>query len=174
MGTGTASQDFARNVLATLEAEGFNFFTGVADSLVGPLIARLSDGPNPRYVPAVREDTAVGLAAGAYLAGRWPCVLMQNSGVGYSLNALTSLNLIYEIPTLLIIGYRGYQGKDAPEHIVMGRSCEALLKEIGVPVQIPDADQLLETIADASRWMKEHRTPAAIFIRPGVLNSEHA
>lgn len=169
-----ASSDLVQDALAALEEEKFDFYAGVADSLIGPLIAALSEGSRPRYIPAVREDTAIGLAAGAYLAGRWPCVLMQNSGFGYCLNALTSLNLIYEIPTLLIIGYRGYQGKDAPEHIVMGRTCEALLKEIGVPTQIPDASQLPQAIRTASAWMKEHRTPAAILIRPGVLSHGHA
>ena len=160
--------------LAALAAESFTFYTGVADSLVGPLIARLSDGPAPRYLPAVREDTAIGLAAGAYLAGGWPCVLMQNSGLGYCLNALTSLNLIYRIPTLLIVGYRGWQGHDAPEHLVMGRACESLLTTIGVPVQVPAPGGLPAAIQTSSRWMREHRTPAAVLVRPDVLGGHAA
>ena len=36
----------------------------------------------------MREDEAVGMAAGAYMAGRIPAVLMQNSGLGTSLNTL--------------------------------------------------------------------------------------
>lgn len=157
--------------VAALAAESFTFFTGVADSLVGPLIARLSAGPAPRYWPAVREDTAIGLAAGAYLGGGWPCVLMQNSGLGYCLNALTSLNLIYQIPTLLIVGYRGYQGHDAPEHFVMGRTCEALLTTIGVPVLVPAPGALPAAIQESSRWMRAHRTPAAVLVRPDVLGT---
>ncbi len=168
------SLDPAQQTLAALDAEGFTYFTGVACSLVAPLITALSVPPAPRYVPAVREDAAIGLAAGAYLGGAWPCVLMQNSGLGYCLNALTSLNLIYEIPTLLIIGYRGYQGKDAPEHWVMGRTCETLLREIGVPVQVPEALQVADAIRTASQWMRTHRTPAAVLVRPGGLTHDHA
>ena len=152
-----------------LKARGFDFFCGVADSTVASLIEDLSRDPQAGYVPAVREEQAVGLAAGAYLAGKWPCVLMQNSGIGYSLNALTSLNLIYKIPTLLVVGFRGYQGKDAPEHLVMGAHCRQLLEEVGIPVAVPEADGLAEAVAKADAWMRSQRTPAAILIKPGLL-----
>jgi sulfopyruvate decarboxylase subunit alpha len=65
---------------ALVEAEGYDFFTGVPCSLISGLIATLERHPRLPYVPAVREDVAVGLAAGAWLAGRRPMVLMQNSG----------------------------------------------------------------------------------------------
>ena len=96
---------------------------------------------------------------------------MQNSGIGYCLNALTSLNLIYKIPTLLIIGYRGYQGKDAPEHLVMGEHCEALLRKVGIEVSVPGQDELPDAIAQANNFLRQERIPFAIFIRPGVLPS---
>ena len=154
--------------LRSLESYGFNFFTGVACSLLASLIEELSRDP-VGYLPAVREDLAVGLASGATLSGRWPAVLMQNSGLGYCLNALTSLNLIYRIPLLLVVGFRGYQGKDAPEHEVMGRHGEAILKEVGIPVWIPEPETLSEAIGQADAGMRKDRIPAAIFIRPGVL-----
>ena len=169
-----AASDATEAALAALDSEKFDCFTGVACSLLAPLIAALSQTHPPRYLPAVREDAAIGLAAGAFLGGAWPAVLMQNSGLGYCLNALTSLNLIYEIPTLLIIGYRGYRGQDAPEHLVMGRTCEALLKTIGIPASVPSAAGLPEAIARASRWMRRRRRPAAILVRPGVFASDHA
>ncbi|MBI3323454.1 MAG: sulfopyruvate decarboxylase subunit alpha [Candidatus Omnitrophica bacterium] len=156
-------------MLDALKGRGFNFFTGVADSLVASLIDELGRDPAAGYVPAVREDQAVGLASGACLAGRWPAVLMQNSGLGYSLNALTSLNLIYKIPLLLIVGFRGYDGKDAPEHLVMGAHCRQILEEVGIPVEVPDPAGLPPAVARADGWMRSRRTPAAILIRPGVL-----
>ena len=155
--------------LRALKAEGFNFFTGVADSLVASLIEELTRD-EAGYVPAVREDLAVGLAAGAYLGGLHPAVLMQNSGIGYCLNALTSLNLIYKIPLLMIVGHRGYQGKDAPEHWVMGRHCRALLEEVGIPVLEPGPEELIGSVAEAAARMREAQGPAAILIRPGVLD----
>ncbi|MBI3322285.1 MAG: sulfopyruvate decarboxylase subunit alpha [Candidatus Omnitrophica bacterium] len=167
--TEVAAAGTTQQCLEALKAHGFNFFTGVADSLVASLINGLLRDPAAGYVPAVREEQAVGMAAGAYVSGRWPCVLMQNSGLGYSLNALTSLNLIYKIPTLLIVGWRGWQGKDAPEHLVMGAHCRQLLEEVGIPVQVPEAAGIGDAVAQADSWMRSQRLPAAILIRPGLL-----
>ena len=154
--------------LAALKGCGFDFFTGVADSTLASLIKDLQEDP-AGYLPAVREDIAVGVACGAYLAGKWPAVLMQNSGLGYCLNALTSLNLIYKIPLLLIVGFRGYEGKDAPEHLVMGQHCEALVREVGMRSATPDAGSLPQAIEQADRFMRQERLPYTLFIRPGIL-----
>ena len=156
--------------LESLKERGFDFFTGVADSLLAGLIEELEQDP-VGYVPAVREDLAIGLASGAALAGRRSVVLMQNSGLGYCLNALTSLNLIYKIPLLLMVGHRGYLGQDAPEHLIMGRSCQALLEEVGISVCAPGSGDLEKAIARADDQMRRDRVPVAVFIRPGVLSS---
>jgi sulfopyruvate decarboxylase subunit alpha len=158
----------AEGCLETLQQRGFDFFCGVADSTLASLIKLLSIDP-AGYQGATREDLAVGMASGAFLAGRRACVLMQNSGLGYCLNALTSLNLIYRIPLLLIVGYRGYEGKDAPEHRVMGTHCEALLREVGIPALVPSTQELNRAIEWADQRMREQRVPAAVFIRPGIL-----
>ena len=155
----------AQQFVSELKTRGFDFFCGVADSTIASLITELGPG----YLSATREDLAIGMATGAWMAGRRSVVLMQNSGLGYSLNALTSLNLIYKIPLLLIVGYRGYQGKDAPEHLVMGAHCEALLREIGVPVFVPDQAGLSDALEKADRLLRENGVPAAILIRQGVV-----
>lgn len=160
--------DNAARFLRDLERSGYDFFTGVPCSLLGALLEKLSD--DNRYYPAVREDAAIGMASGAYLAGRKPAVLMQNSGLGYSLNVLTSLNLIYKIPLLCLISYRGH-GPDAPEHWVMGRSCESLLKDIGVRSIVPGADGLGQALEHASRSMKETREPFAILIQRDIFGA---
>ena len=61
-------------------------------------------------------------------------VVMQNSGLGVSLNALGSLHILYELPVLLLVTWRGYQGKDAPEHLVMGEVLPGLLDLLRHPV----------------------------------------
>jgi hypothetical protein len=74
------------------------------------------------YHGETREDAALGFAAGAYMAGALPAVIMQNSGLGVSLNALGSLHI--PLRDGLCLGARHVarlRGKDAPEHLVMGR-----------------------------------------------------
>ena len=158
----------AKNFVRALEKEGFNLSTGVPCSLLGALLEELRTNRKCPYYPSVREDAAIGMASGAVLAGARPVVLIQNSGLGYSLNVLTSLNLSYEIPVLLLVTYRG-QGPDAPEHIVMGRSCVNLLKEIGVETAVPEAAELAETLHRARLAMERDKKPFAIMIQKGIF-----
>ena len=150
-----------------LEQIGFNFFTGVPDSVLAVVIAVLLE--RRMFTVSVREDEAVAMAAGAYMAGRVPCVLMQNSGLGTSLNTLISLNIIYRQPCLLLISWRGFEGKDAPEHLVMGQTMTQLLDAIRVPHRT-----LSEPTAHADlRWVSESfmkdRIPVALLIKQGVI-----
>src|SRR5438045_1003419 len=63
-----------------LLAAGFDFFVGVPCSLVKTLLVELER--RGLYLGETREDAALGMAAGAYLAGRTPVVVMQNSAWG--------------------------------------------------------------------------------------------
>jgi len=150
-----------------LLAAGFDFFVGVPCSLVAPVISELAR--RGCYRGETREDAALGVAAGAYLGGRLPAVVMQNSGLGVSLNALGSLHLLYRMPCLLLVTWRGYRGEDAPEHLVMGRTLPGLLDLFGIPHRAPDAEALDGDVAWAASELQERRSPVALVIRPGVF-----
>jgi len=155
------------DVVQMLVDSDFNFYTGVPDSMLAGIIAVLT--AQGRYVSSVREDEAVGIAAGAFLGGKQPVVLMQNSGLGNCLNALTSLNLIYAMPCLLLISWRGYQGNDAPEHLVMGEVCTKILDTISIPSRLIATDTLQNDIGWARDHMKSKQTPVALMLTQGVL-----
>lgn len=157
--------------LAALEGHGFDYFAGVPCSLLKGVIQRFDTEPRWGYVSAVREDSAVGLAAGAWMAGRKPVVFMQNSGLGVCVNALVSLNAIYEIPTLLVISWRGEGGKDAPEHIVMGDIMKPMLDLMHIPSRVLTAGTLEEDVAAMAEAMEASRLPAALIVPKGVLDA---
>jgi len=151
---------------------GFNFFTGVPCSLLSGLISCLEEAPDVPYIPAVREDAAVGLCAGAYMAGSLPVLLMQNSGLGYCLNAFTSLNLIYKIPTLVIMSWRGCGGNDAPEHIIMGEINEDLLKTAGMDYAVITPENHQDVLQRAVRKINEG-LPFTLLVKKGIFDERH-
>ena len=151
----------------SLQAAGIDFVTGVPCSLVAPVITELS--ARRLYHGETREDAALGVAAGAYMAGKLPAVVMQNSGLGVSLNALGSLHLLYRMPVLLLITWRGWEGKDAPEHLVMGDVLPDLLDVFAIPYRAPDAESLERDIDWAVTLLHTSRKPVALLVRPGLF-----
>ena len=100
----------------------YDFFTGVPDSTLKNFINKINES-NFFHVEATWEAEAIGIATGAFLAGRKPCVYLQNSGLGFILNPLTSLCLPYDIDLLLVIGHR----HTLPQHKIMGEEDEKIL-----------------------------------------------
>lgn len=161
----TTSAEF----LERMKSEGFDFFTGVPDSTFKELLAQIEADPDTPYVPAVSEDVAIGLAVGAELAGRRPVVLMQNSGLGVSINAFASLAMLYRVPLLVVIGWRGFQGKDAPEHLLIGECMLRLLDDLRLPYHVLEKGREAEGLRAARTTMVATEIPTAIIIRPGLL-----
>lgn len=132
-------------LLKLIHAAGIRFVTGVADSAFLELIAELERSElNQSYVLATREDNAIALAVGAFLAGDQPLVFMESSGLGNAIDALTSLAIVYGIPLVLFIGWAGYKGRDVPHHNVIGEPLPSLLEALGVPtleVGLNDSDE---------------------------------
>jgi sulfopyruvate decarboxylase subunit alpha len=152
-----------------LKSEQVTFFAGVPCSLLeGVINVGLAD-PAVTYIPAVREDVALGIASAAQLAGRRGGVLMQNSGLGNVVNPLTSFNLIYRIPVLMVVSWRGFGGKDAPEHLIMGEKTLDLLHTLGIPHAVLEAATLEENLQWAVSTMEQQRIPVAVILRQAVV-----
>src|SRR5262249_33851590 len=149
--------------------------TGVPCSLFEGVTRILDREPRYGYVSAVREDSALAIAAGAHLGGRQPVVLMQNSGLGVSVNAIVSLNQIYDIPALIVVSWRGQpagagaQGsqnrrKDAPERITMGAVTRPFLYMLKIPCAVFDPAPIERDLASLTQRMRETKKPVALVV----------
>ncbi|MGG8405669.1 thiamine pyrophosphate-binding protein [Streptomyces sp. 12297] len=147
-----------------LTANGFGPYFGTPCGVLAPLLSLLEAGAD--YHVVAREDNAVGVAAGAGLAGATPVVLMQNSGFGQSVNALASLVVPYRIPMLLVVSMRGTAPDTTSENLAMGRLTEPVLEGLGIDYAYltgEDADRQLE---HAATVVREKRLPYALLVRP--------
>lgn len=127
--------------IEALKERGIDCFAGVPDSLLKNICAYITDHFDAAHnIIAANEGAAVGLAAGHYLAtGKPACVYMQNSGEGNIINPLASLTdqEVYNIPVLLLIGWRGRPGvHDEPQHVKQGKVTTGLLNVMGVNYEI--------------------------------------
>lgn len=118
-----------------------------------------------RVIPATREEEAVGIAAGLYLGGGRPAVLMQSSGLGNALNAVCSLLVAYQIPALLVLSMRGDAGEWNQAQLPFGRAVPRLLDDLGIPFVVAErADTAGETVRAAAHLAFQTRSPAACLL----------
>jgi len=121
-----------------------------------------------RYVRlylATREEEAFGIAAGLYLGGRLPTVMLQSSGLGNSLNAVTSLLMPYQIPVLMVVSMRGDSGDWNAAQMPMGRAVRGILESLGVPhTTVESANQACDTIRCAGKTAFGTRTSLACLL----------
>ena len=127
--------------IEALREKGIDCFAGVPDSLLKNICAYITDHFDAAHnIIAANEGAAVGLAAGHYLATNQPaCVYMQNSGEGNIINPLASLTdqEVYNIPVLLLIGWRGRPGvHDEPQHVKQGKVTTGLLNVMDVNYEV--------------------------------------
>ena len=157
--------------LNALKSRSITFLAGVPDSTFQPLYSELLQDPQFQYVPAVREDVALGVASAAYFDGKLGAVLMQNSGIGNIVNPLSSFNLMYRIPALLIVGWRGYGGppNDAPEHWIMGEKTTQVFDLLEIPYEILEPDNLDQALDSLLARIDEQSIPGALLVRAGVI-----
>lgn len=159
-----------------LEQNDIRFFAGVPDSLLKNLCAFLTDNVEKRNnIIAANEGGAMGLAAGYYLStGKIPVVYMQNSGLGNTVNPLLSLTdkEVYNIPVLLIIGWRGEPGvHDEPQHVKQGKLTLPLLETMGIRHEVltdSEAD-LSAQIKRANDYMLQTKESFALVVRKGTF-----
>src|SRR5580765_6960389 len=97
------------------------------------LINMADEDPEMTLVRIAREEEAVGISAGAHLAGVRSALLMQNHGFLAAINPIVSLAFLYKIPLLMLISYRGHLGERDPWQTEGGRWTEPVLQALDIP-----------------------------------------
>ena len=141
-----------------------DYFTGVPDGALKTVFSKVSP-----YYPAPREDHALAMAFGARMMGKRPCVIMQNSGVGYLGDVLLGLTTLYDTGVILVVGCRGEFENEEPQHQAWGyhRTVQILSNFKVRTYDLNERENVVLRAADLA-WRKNR--PVAIAIRRGAIN----
>lgn len=167
----------ANEFITLLQDFDFNFITGVPDSIFKDIILGINEQKSFQHVISNNEGEACALAAGYYLGTqKVPVVYMQNSGLGNSMNPLTSLldAYIYSIPALLLISWRGAPNTyDEPQHKRMGKILPDLLNLLEIPFRVADSDVIITKnyMAEVVKHFKENKSSFAILFKNDVIEA---
>ncbi|HEX6049623.1 MAG TPA: thiamine pyrophosphate-binding protein [Gemmatimonadaceae bacterium] len=153
---------FSGEQIAALLAElGVTHVVTIPDSTIGPWEPAIERGGRVRLVRVCREGEAWQVAAGLYLGGATPLVMIQCTGLFESGDALRNALHDWKLPIFSIVGYRSYrdQGK------LPGDTCLVFTEPVLDAWRI---DYRLITEPDQLDVIREHYLRCRDAARPGT------
>ena len=143
-------------------------FVGVPDSTMKHFIDQ--GLKRNKILIATREEEAIGIAVGMSLKKFQSnsLVFMQNAGFANSMSTITSLVQLYKIPMIFLIGWRGFQENDAPEHTKIGKIQPKLLQALSLQPRILNEEDWKKSCDWALKLIKEGKSCALIIPREFV------
>ena len=163
----------AEDFILRSKDKGFNIYSGVPCSYLKPFINYIIDSEDVTYIPAASEGDAIGIAAGSYLGGRSPVVMLQNSGLGNTVNPITSLLQTFKIPVLIIVTLRGDPNApaDEPQHQLMGKITTDLLELMGLQWDwFPETNEELDLkLEKASASIHQDKCSFVMVMKQGTV-----
>jgi sulfopyruvate decarboxylase subunit alpha len=159
----------ARGIVDQLAACGVNLVATLPDNWITDLISTIDTDDRFNHVPVNREESAIGLCAGAYMGGLGSAAVMGASGFMTCIYALTKINYSYEIPLLLLTTLRGAFGDHHKHHISNGLYFEPVLKAIDMPYTIVDRPELIPEIGRAYHHSRTFSRPTVVALTRDLL-----
>lgn len=167
------SLDNSQVIHGALKKCGINLVSAMPETWLVPLIRMIEDDSEMTLLRLAREEEGVGISAGAHLAGVRSAILLQNHGLLASINAVVSLALLYKIPLLLLVSYRGYFGDKDPWQAQGGIVTEPVLRSLSIPYEVVnEPGQVDGSMRDAITWTGSSLHPMALLFTRKLMWEE--
>ena len=151
--------------LKVLKDNDVRLVTYVPDNVLTPLINGVT---SDNYFSSVCHPRGRGwLVAGAWMGGMKSAVMMQTSGFALIANALASLTVPSQIPTVMVISERGTMGEfNVGQHLV-ARTMRPVLDALGIAHHTLTDEANMPFIVDRSiKQAVMTQAPVAFILSP--------
>ncbi len=161
----------AQQVVALLERLEITHVVIIPDSTLGQWEDAIRSCPDIEYVGVCREGEAWAVAAGLYLGGARPLVMIQCTGLFESGDSLRNALFDYQLPLFALIGYRSYLNQST----LPGDTClvftEPVLEAWGMDWalydQVDDLEGQSEAIAAQYQRCQDTGVPGVALVAEG-------
>ncbi len=161
--------DINTKILNDFVANDISFVTTVPCKQLAGVIEAIEQDDRIFHIPSNKEDEGMGLCAGAFMGGKRPAIIMQNTALGVTINTLATLIQYYRMPLPMLISYRGELGEPVACQVEMAVHTKALLAQLNIPTyhfhkrdDVDELDKILKytfmcnkpvaILTDASFW----------------------
>ncbi len=161
----TVSRDNSLAVYKGIKAAGIRYISALPETWLVYLLQLAEDDPEMTLVEVAKEEEAIGIAAGAYFAGKPNALLMQNHGFLAAINGIVSLALLYRVPLTMLIALRGHWGEPYPWHTQGGIHTEPVIRGLGIPFEYArDPAKVGQQIQEALTFANSSLSPVALLL----------
>jgi sulfopyruvate decarboxylase TPP-binding subunit len=133
-------------IVEQLRRIGATHVVWLPDSTLGPWEAAMSAAPGLDLIRVCREGEAWAVAAGLYLGGARPIVMIQCTGLFESGDALRNAVHDYGLPLFALIGYRSYLLENSPD--TAKAYTEPILQAFDLPYRLLSRPEQLPLLAE--------------------------
>jgi sulfopyruvate decarboxylase TPP-binding subunit len=125
-------QEKAKLVVDGMREAGINFAVGVPDAQFVEVYRTVAKDREIHYVGAANEGEAAGIAMGAWFGGKKSALIIATSGLLVATYSLARINILHEVPLLVLIPYRGDLG-DPRWKGLYRKTTEPALRAMDIP-----------------------------------------
>ncbi len=151
------------SVIAELKKNNISHVVWLPDSETNFMYQLLTNEPTLDLVPVCREGETMAIAAGLWVGGKRPIVLIQNTGIFEAGDSIRGLGLDVNQPLVMLVGYRGWSRHGLTTDSA-ARFIEHILHAWGISYYLietdDDADRISLAIEEAERTSK----PVAVLV----------
>ncbi len=160
--------DSSKAVYQGLKKAGIDFVVSLPCVNLGKIIEMVDSDPDIIHAPVTREEEGFGICAGAYLGGKKTAILMQNSGLGNSVNVLASLFKLYQFPILMVMSHRGTEGEFMSAQVPMGEATPGVLDALEIAYFLPKTpDDAFKVLSEAWLLAEMGGSPVGMLLEIG-------
>jgi sulfopyruvate decarboxylase subunit alpha len=171
--SGAALEDdgYADVFLDALEAAGVEIVAALPESLLKHVYARLVDDERFRYVRVTNEAELPGILAGAYVGGKKAVMIMENSGIRQSCEAVARFAYSHHMPLVMIMAHRGDLGEKNWWGHAHSQNMKPILDALRIPVWfLRRQEQVAPHIAGALAHAESSQWPVALVLSGDCVN----
>ena len=151
------------SIIAELKKNGITHVVWLPDSETKFMYHQLMADPEIDLVPVCREGETMAIAAGLWVGGKKPVVLIQNTGVMESGDSVRGLGLDVNHPLVMLVGYRGWD-RHGPATDSAGRFIEHILHAWGINYYLIEVDEDAPRISLAFEEASRSAKPVAVLM----------
>ena len=154
-------------IIREIAASGIDFVVSVPDITTSEgLLRPLAKAAKPRLIRVCKEDEGIGICAGLAYTGKRSLLLIQQTGLLDSINAIRGVAVEYKQPICMMIGLLQHDPEKAPKESPRYgvRIVEPILDDMGIAHHVLNVDADVTKIKPAIDNAYAESQPVAFLV----------